>query len=519
MIKIKNIKIYDTTLRDGTQGEGVSLSADEKIKIALELDKLGFDYIEGGWPGSNQKDREFFEKVKSIGFKNAKLAAFSMTKRKNVEIEKDSNMIELLKAETPVITIVGKSWDKHVDIVLKISHEDNLNMIYDTIKFFKDHGREVIFDAEHYFDAFKSNKEYALKTLKIAETAGADYLVLCETNGGTMTDELIEIIEATKQQTNTPLGIHCHNDSGLAIANTIAAVEHGCEMVQGTINGMGERTGNADLIPIISNLQLKKGLKCLEYDRIKELKHLSLFVYDIMNLIPDKKQPYVGESAFAHKGGMHADAVNKDPFTYEHINPEEIGNKRRILASDLSGKSNIYAKAKEFGIELDDNEARNITKLVKEKESQGYSYEAADASLELLMITHKNPDKELFKTEKFLVTTERENGCDINRASIVISVKGEKREAASEGNGPVDALNKALRNALSEFYPTIKKIHLTDFKVRIVDAAKATEAITLVLVESTDGRKTWITIGVSRDIIAASYEALVEGIEYGLLSI
>ena len=510
------IKIYDTTLRDGTQGEDVSLSSYEKLRIAKELDKLGVDYIEGGWPGSNAKDKDFFEKAKEIKFEKAKLTAFSMTKRKGLKVEEDPNMVELLNAQTPVVTIVGKTWDIHVELVLKTSLEENLDMIYETIKFFKDNNKEVIFDAEHFFDGFKANKDYALRALQKAEQAGADCIVLCDTNGGSMMEELKSIINEVKENVGVELGIHCHNDSGLAIANSISAVENGIMHVQGTINGLGERTGNADLIPIISNLQLKKGLNCLSNESLNKLKHVSMFVYELMNIIPDKKQPYVGKSAFAHKGGMHADAVGKDPKTYEHIEPEKTGNIRRILASDLSGKSNIISKASDFGIELSSDEAKEVTKIVKDNENKGYNYEAADASLYLLMLKHKKIHKQLFKTESFKVFTERYNGTDLNKAVIKVSVDNETKYASSEGDGPVDALNKALRKVLIESYPEIKNIHLTDFKVRIIDGDKATAATTRVLIESTDGDKIWTTVGVSNDIITASYEALVDGIEYGL---
>lgn len=511
------IKIYDTTLRDGTQGEEVSLSSYEKLMIALELDKMGFDYIEGGWPGSNSKDKEFFEKAKSAKLSHAKLAAFSMTKRKDILIKDDKNIQELLAAETPVVTIVGKTWDIHVDHVLKTTLDENLKMIYETVKFLKDNNKEVIFDAEHYFEGFKSNKEYALKTIKKAEEAGANCIVLCDTNGGMMTEELISIIKETKEHIKTELGIHCHNDSGLAVANTIAAVQNGVTHIQGTINGLGERTGNTDLITAISNLQLKLNFKCIQDSKIKELKRISRFVYELMNIIPNKKQPYVGDSAFAHKGGMHADAVNKNPITYEHIVPESVGNIRRILASDLSGKSNIISKAKEFNVDLSDEEIKAITHLVKEKENKGYHYEAADASLELLMLKNRVNYAPLFRTLKFKVITERSDGEDINKALITIEVRGNVAETSHNGNGPIDALNKALREALIKFYPELDKIRLTDFKVRIIDGDKATEATTRVLIESTDGSKTWTTIGVSNDIITASYEALIEGVEYGIL--
>jgi 2-isopropylmalate synthase len=512
------IKIYDTTLRDGTQAEEVSLSSDEKIRLAKELDKLGIDYIEGGWPGSNKKDKDFFEKAKHIKFKNSKLSAFSMTKRKEIDITQDLNIQELLKAETPVITIVGKCWDKHVILVLKTKLEENMNMIYETIKFLKDNKKEVIFDAEHYFDGFKSNKEYAIKTIKKAEQAGADCIVLCDTNGGTLSDELRSIIKETKNKIKTRLGIHCHNDSGLAIANTLVAVEEGITHVQGTINGVGERTGNADLIPLIANLQLKKGLNCIEKNKINKLKFISNFVYEIMNIKPEKKQPYVGNSAFAHKGGMHADAVNKDPKTYEHIDPTTTGNIRRILASDLSGKSNIISKSKEFNILLKDEEIKKITDLIKEKENKGYHYEAADASLALLMLKNTKKKTLFFKTEKFKIITERSKEKDLNKALVMIKINNKKKKAIGFGEGPVDAINNALRKTLIEDYPYIKKIHLIDFKVRIIDGNKATKATTRVLIESTDGKKAWTTIGVNKNIITASYEALVDGIEFGLLN-
>jgi 2-isopropylmalate synthase len=512
------VNIYDTTLRDGTQGEDVNLSASEKIKIALELDRLGFDYIEGGWPGSNAKDKEFFEKCKNIKFKNSKIAAFSMTRRKDIKCEDDQNMITLLKADTPVVTIVGKSWDMHANIVLKVTLEENIEMIKDTIKFFKKNDREVIFDAEHYFDGFKANKDYAIKTLKTAQDAGADCIVLCDTNGGTMPDEICEIIKETKKHISKKLGIHCHNDSGLAIANSIEAVNNGITHIQGTINGLGERTGNADILSIIANLQLKKNILCLPKESIPELKKLSLFVYETMNIIPSKKQPFFGESAFAHKGGMHADAVSKDPKTYEHIIPESVGNIRRILASDLSGKSNILMKSKEFKIRLDEDQIKAITQIVKNNENKGYHYEAADASLALLMMKQKKDYEALFITENFKVITERDNGMDKNKADITLKLKNQIITTESIGNGPVDALNRALRKALVKFYPKIEKIHLTDFKVRIIDGEKATAATTRVLIESSDNNRSWTTIGVSNDIITASYEALVDGIEFGILT-
>jgi len=515
---MKKIKIYDTTLRDGTQSEGVSLSADEKIRIALELDKLGVDYIEGGWPGSNPKDKDFFKKAKSVNFRYSKLAAFSMTKRKSISIEEDQNIQELLAAETPVVTIVGKSWDLHVNIVLKTSLKENIDMIYDTIKFLKDNGKEVIFDAEHYFDGFKSNSEYALKTILKAQEAGADCIVLCDTNGGIMPDEFVDILRKTKENINIELGIHCHNDSGLAIANTIIAANEGITHIQGTINGIGERCGNADLIILISNLQLKNGLGCIKNDQIVNLRHISRLVYELMNLIPDKKQPYVGESAFAHKGGMHVNAVQKNPRTYEHIDPNKIGNIRRILASDLSGKSNIIEKASEFKIQLDNEQATNITTLVKEKESQGYAYEIADASLELLMMKSLGLYKPFFETSRLRVYIDRSKGDDIDEALLNLKVKGSERPSRSSSNeGPVDALNKALRGILLEQYPFINNIHLIDFKVRIIDGNKGTGATTRVLIDFTDGKKIWTTVGVGKDIISASYDSLVEGIEYGIL--
>jgi len=517
---VKKIEIYDTTLRDGTQGEGISLSSLDKIKIALRLDKLGVAYIEGGWPGSNPKDMEFFAKIRSIPLKKAKISAFGSTRKGNVKVEKDFNIKALMDSKAPVITIFGKSWELHVKDALRVSLEENIKMIYDSVSYPKSKGRYVIYDAEHYFDGFKANRDYALKTLEAAKNAGAEVLVLCDTNGGTLPSELAEIIKTTKSSIKAKYGIHTHNDSGLAVANTVIAVELGCMHVQGTINGYGERCGNANLCSIMPVLQLKLGFRCVSDKNLKTLTDVSYFVNEIANVIPSKNEPFVGKSAFAHKGGIHVDAVMKNIKTYEHISPELIGNKRRVLISDLSGKSNIKYKTSEMGFEeeFEPSHLREIANEIKLKEHRGYLYEDAEGSFELLVREKKGKKEEFFELEGFRVIIEtRPKKVPHSEATIKLKVKGTTEHTAAEGDGPVNALDNALRKALEKFYPNLKKMHLTDYKVRVLEGKNGTKAKVRVLIESASKKQTWGTVGVSEDIIQASWEALVDSINYYLL--
>ncbi|MBM3245273.1 MAG: citramalate synthase, partial [Candidatus Omnitrophica bacterium] len=448
--------IYDTTLRDGSQGEGISYSVTDKINIARELDKLGIHYIEGGWPGSNPKDMEFFLKMSKNRLKNSELVAFSMTRRAGIKANQDANIKALVKSKVKTITIVGKTWDLHVRDALKVDLNENLEMITDTIKFLNANGITVFFDAEHFFDGYKENPDYALKCLLTAQEAGSKAICLCDTNGGTITSGITKIIRTIAPEINVPLGIHCHNDTGLAIANSITAIEAGCSMVQGTINGYGERCGNADLIPIIANLELKLGLNCLPKDKLKELTHVSHFVSEISNMRTRSDQPYVGDSSFAHKGGMHINAVMKNPKTYEHVDPASVGNHRRILVSELGGKTGIMLRAKtmELNLSKEDPKTKRILKLLQELEHKGYHFEAAEASFELLMKKKLQKYSKFFDLEGFRVVIEKQGSRKITSEAIIkVKVKGVKEHTAAEGDGPVNALDNALRKALKDFYP------------------------------------------------------------------
>jgi len=518
---MKTVKLYDTTLRDGAQGEGVSFSVESKLFLLQCLDDMGFDYVEGGWPGSNPKDIDFFRRVKGIPhLKHARLAAFSSTKRSRIKIAQDPNIQQLLKAETPVITIFGKAWDLHVSDVLKVSLDENLQMITDTVSYLKSRVAEVIFDAEHFFDGYKNNPGYALRALLAAHAAGAGCLCLCDTNGGTLTQEIAQIVQAVKGKINTPLGIHVHNDSGLAVANSLIAVQLGVTQVQGTINGYGERSGNADLCVIIPNLKLKLGINCISDDKLAGLTDLSQKVYKLANLPPAMYQPYVGPSAFAHKAGVHVDAIKKNPVTYEHIKPEKIGNRRHIVVSELSGKSNISFIAEEFNIDMtrDTNEVRAILESVKVKEHEGYQYEDADASLRLLFYKALKTHRTFFKLENFKVVVENLEGRLVSEATIRLMVKGAVKETTAEGDGPVNALDRALRKILEQYYTSLEKVRLMDYQVRVVNARAGTAAKVRVNIKWEDlGKDVWNTVGVSENIIEASWEALVDGIEYKLL--
>ncbi|MFD2117287.1 citramalate synthase [Paenibacillus yanchengensis] len=513
-----NIFILDTTLRDGTQGEGISLSADDKLKIALKLDALGVHYIEGGNPGSNSKDIEFFQRIKDYNL-NAKITAFGSTRRKNSNAETDANLLKIVTSGVQAATLVGKSWDFHVHTALQTTLEENLAMIYDSIAFLKQHEIEAMYDAEHFFDGFKNNQDYALAALRKAQDAGANWLVLCDTNGGTLPDEIQEIVTYVKEQLHVPIGIHTHNDCELAVANTLAAIKAGARQVQGTINGYGERCGNANLCSIIPNLQLKMNYNCLPENNLAALTSTARYISEIANVHMPVGQPYVGNAAFAHKGGIHVSAILKDAKTYEHIAPELVGNKQRILVSELAGQSNIISKAVEMGLDINTNneKTKTIIEKIKDLEHQGYQFEGADASLELLLREAFEEVKTLFTIESVKMHIEKTNGSMISEAIVKINIDGQQVYTAAEGNGPVNALDNALRKALVQFYPNIEKIHLSDYKVRVIDEKDATAAKVRVLVESTGLNNTWSTVGVSSNVIEASWEALVDSIRYALL--
>jgi len=516
----KKIVLYDTTLRDGTQGEHITLSAEDKIRIARKLDAFGLHYIEGGFPGSNPKDARFFKMARKASLNNTRLAAFGNTRRGHTTPEKDQNIKALLKTEVEVVTIVGKSWDLHATEILRVSLDENLSMIEDTLAFLKRQGREVIYDAEHFFDAYQENPGYALRCLQAAQHAGASYLVLCDTNGGALPNQISHVIHEIKPKIAVPLGIHCHNDAGLAVANSLLAIEAGCDMVQGTINGYGERCGNADLVPIIANIKLKLRYDCIPDDRLRSLTEVSYFVSETSNMRHMNNQPYVGDSAFAHKGGVHINAIMKNPKSYEHINPELVGNRRRILVSELAGKSGILLRAKDLRFDLtkDDLRTKKIYKLLQSMELKGYHFEAAEGSFELLLKKALGKVKEYFHLEGFRVVVNKQSNKKITSEAIVkLRIKNKLEHTAADGDGPVNALDNAIRKALKDFYPTLAEMHLTDFKVRILDEKAGTAAVTRVIIQSQDEKDTWNTIGVSENIIDASWQALSDSIEYKLL--
>lgn len=518
---METVKVYDTTLRDGSQREGISFSISDKIQIAKLLDELGIDYVEGGWPGSNPKDMEFFRRLREEPLQRARLTAFGSTRHAGIDVGADANVRALLEASTPTVTIVGKSWDFHVTHVLGTTLEENLAMIFDTVSFLKSKDREVIFDAEHFFDGFKHNPGYALKTLQAAAEGGADVVVLCDTNGGTMPLELQKIIGEIKSEIKSPLGIHAHNDCGMAAANSIIALQSGAVHVQGTINGYGERCGNADLCTVIPNLQQKLGMADFDPEKLKELTRISKLVAELANMIPQDNQPYVGRNAFTHKGGIHVSAVVKHANSYEHAEPEQVGNRRRFLVSELSGKSNILLKARENGLKLarEIPEAKEVLKKLKEMEHEGYQFEGAEGSFDLLVWKATKSYKPLFELEGFRVIVDKQRREDDDlyvEATIKLKVGEQTVHTAAEGNGPVNAMDKALRKALEEIYPELKEIKLVDYKVRVLDGKDGTAAKVRVLITSQNSRKKWGTVGVSENIIAASWIALVDSIEYGL---
>ncbi|HSW36611.1 MAG TPA: citramalate synthase [Candidatus Limnocylindrales bacterium] len=517
---MQRVEIYDTTLRDGSQREGVSLSVSDKLKIASKLDDLGISYIEGGWPGSNPKDIEFFKMAANINFKNARLCAFGSTRRPGCSAADDPNIQSLVGAGTATVTLFGKSWDFHVHDALKTSLEENLAMIKDSVSYLKSLGREVIYDAEHFFDGYKSNPEYALATLEAAVMGGADVIVLCDTNGGLMPWELVAILPVVGEKISMPLGIHVHDDAGMAVANSLLAVRHGIVQIHGTINGYGERCGNANLCTIIPNLQLKMGLGIVSPEQLQGLTKLSRYIAELANIVPAEQQPYVGFNAFAHKGGVHVDAVSKVPATYEHIDPCMIGNQRRILVSELAGRSSIILKANENNIILakDRLETASVLKQLKEMEHCGYQFEGAEGSFELLVFKAMGVYKPLFQLEGFrLIVEKKESGQLYSEATIKVLVGDQQVHTAAEGNGPVNALDNALRKALEGIYPALKNIKLMDFKVRVIDGVDGTGAKVRVLIESRDDMRSWGTVGVSSNVIEASWLALVDSLEYGLL--
>jgi 2-isopropylmalate synthase len=515
------VKIFDSTLRDGAQGQGISFSLEDKIKIVKALDEMQIDYIEAGNPGSNPKDMEFFKRLKDVELKTSKLVAFGSTRKPNTKVEDDKNLKDLLSSGTEIIVVFGKSWDFQVTDIIKTSLDENIQMIKDTIKHLCENGKEVFFDAEHFYDGYKENKDYAMATVKAAEEAGAKVIVLCDTNGGTLPQEIYEITKAVKKVVSVEIGIHSHDDIGMAIASSIMAVEAGAKQVQGTLIGIGERCGNANLSAIIPVLKLKLGYEVLNGIELVNLTKSARYIAEICNITLMDQSPFVGSSSFAHKGGMHIDAVTKAPRSYEHIDPEVVGNKRRFLVSEVSGKSTILQEIKKIfpNISKDDTSVQKITDRLKELEYDGYQFEGAEGTVELVIRKITGKYKPFFKLNHFKIIGEQPYGSEdfSSTAVINITVDGQTEMTAAEGEGPVNALDKAIRKALEVFYPELKKARLVDYKVRVLDSESATEAKVRVLIESTDGIENWSTVGVSRDVIQASWIALVDSIEYKLL--
>ena len=514
------VVLYDTTLRDGAQREGISFSVDDKVKIAQRLDRLGIRYIEGGWPGSNPKDLAFFEQAASLGLEQARLVAFGSTRRAGVAVEEDPNIQALVASGTPAVAVVGKSWDLHVHQVLNTTLEENLKLIADSVRYLKGLGREVVYDAEHFFDGYRADPVYALQTLAAAEEAGADVLVLCDTNGGSLPSTVAEVVSEVRRATTKPLGIHAHNDSEMAVANSLVAVERGVCHVQGTINGYGERCGNANLCSIIPTLKLKMGRECVTGEQLSTLSETARYVSEVANLSLDAHQPYVGHSAFAHKGGIHVNALLKCEDSYQHMDPALVGNRMRVVVSELSGRSNIAYKVKEYGLEMADGPAsRQVLERIKELESQGFQFEGAEGSVELL-IRRSKPDYEPpFELLDFhVLVRESHNGNMAAEATVKVRVGDQIMHTAADGNGPVNALDAAARKALVPFYPQLAHVRLTDYKVRILDGGAGTAAQTRVLIDSASGHHSWSTVGSSTNIIEASWQALVDSLEYALLN-
>jgi 2-isopropylmalate synthase len=515
----ESVDIYDTTLRDGSQQEGLSLTVDDKLRVARQLDELGVAYIEGGWPGANPKDDEFFARAPAeLKLSTATLVAFGSTRRPGGRAEGDGTLRHLLRAETSAVCIVAKAWDRHVTQALRTDLDEAVAMAADSVAFLRGAGRRVFVDAEHFFDGWKANPEFSLRVLAAAEEAGAEALVLCDTNGGTLPHEVEEIVTAVRRRTSAQIGVHFHNDGGCGVANTLAGVRMGATQVQGCVNGYGERTGNADLCAAIPDLTLKMGVETIGRERLGRLAPVARHVAELVNVAPNPQQPYVGQSAFATKAGLHTSAIARGRDLYSHADPEAVGNSSRVMVGELSGRSTIQLKAAELGLDLDPLAITDILTKLKELEYQGYHFEVADGSLELLMRNAGGWEQPFFRLESSRVITEqREDGRFVTEATIKVHAGGDRVVATAEGNGPVNALDAALRQAIGSRYPTLAGVHLTDYKVRVLDTAKGTAAVTRVLIDSTDGERTWSTIGVSENIIEASWQALSDSIVYGLL--
>src|SRR5690349_6317800 len=512
------IQLYDTTLRDGTQREGVSLSCDDKLRIARRLDDLGVTFIEGGWPGSNPKDAEFFERARDLPWKRAQIAAFGSTCRVGGTPEDDANVQALLESRAPVCTVVGKTWTLHVKDVLRTTLDENLRIIEQSLAFLRERGRRVIYDAEHFFDGYHADPAYALETLRAAARGGAETLVLCDTNGGSLPWQVADTVRAVRASLKHPLGVHTHDDAGCAVANALAAVKEGATQVQGTVNGYGERCGNANLCSIIPSLELKMGLRCLPDGHLPVLHELSAFVAEVANLAPNDHQPYVGRSAFAHKGGIHVAAMRRSEASYQHIDPALVGNQMRVVVSELSGRGNLLSKAEELGLAVKGgDDLAGVLNEIKLLEAKGFSFEAAEASVALLMKRQDTAYRAPFELVDFLVNVQHRAGRGLfSEAMVKVKVDGQVVHTAADGDGPVDALDAALRKALAPHYPEVQELHLTDYKVRILDSTNGTGAITRVLIDTHRGGETWSTVGASTNIIEASWRALVDAIEYGL---
>jgi len=514
----RKICIYDCTLRDGCQGEGISFSLDDKLQIAEKLDELGVDYIEGGYPYSNPKDAEFFRAVRRMDFEAAQVTAFGSTRRAGTKAEQDPALEAVLATDARAVTIVAKAWDLHVTKVLRTDKDENLRMVEDSVRFLKQHDREVILDAEHFFDGYKGDEEYALRVARTAEAAGADWLVLCDTNGGSLPSEVGNVTARVGEELDIPLGIHCHNDSNLAVANSIMAVENGALQVQGTLNGFGERCGNADLCSIIPVVALKTPYRCLSPERLRKLTEVSRFAYEMANMMFQPSQPFVGLSAFAHKGGLHVDAMRKDHLTYEHHDPALVGNERRFLLSELSGHATILEKIEQYNLTQDIEQTRNLLQKLVELENEGYQFEAAEASFELLAKKEAGQYRKFFDVEGYHVSSiKQSDGRLVTDATVKLTVNGHREHTAAEGDGPVNALDGALRKALDHHYPALRRIRLVDYKVRVINPRAATAARVRVVIQSRDDKTLWGTVGVSENIIDASWQALIDSIEYKLL--
>ena len=516
---MSRIQIYDTTLRDGTQGEGINLSLQDKLQITAKLDEFGFDFIEGGYPLSNPKDWEYFQRVADMDLRHAQVVAFGMTRRRDTAVEDDAGMQALRDAKSAVVTIVGKSWDLHVSEVLRVDEAENLAMIRDSVAFLRAEGRRVFFDAEHYFDGYRCHPEFALRIIQTAAEAGAEIIILCDTNGGNLPDLIVEGVEAAKEVLAIPVGIHCHNDCDLATANSLAAVGHGAVQVQGTINGIGERCGNADLIAVVANLALKNKQQVLVAGGVSHLTELSRYVFEIANMNFRSGQPFVGSSAFTHKGGMHVHGVTRIAESYEHIKPEWVGNERRVLVSELSGRSNIVAKTTKYRLEHDADLMKRILERVQDSENRGYQFEAAEASFDLLVQKVAGTYQPKFERLQYGISVRTEQDRElVTEATIKLRVNGKTEHVVAEGDGPVNALDTALRKALTPAYPRLAEMHLVDYKVRVINSAEGTAARVRVLIESCDtsDEEVWSTVGVSENIIEASWLALVDSVEYKL---